>query len=204
MVLEDLRTHCPDVRDLASMYEEGKSRPEVYRQISELLVAEARRQPGVAFVVHGHPLFLVSAAEYTLALAREHGLRVRVLPAVSSFDTILCDLEIDYGYGLQIFDATTMIRNGWRPNPAIPLLIFQLATLLTDAQIRGSVASARLEPLVDYLAQGYPRDHVCTVVYTGSHLMESSLLVAIPLSDLSSSDKIELWKRPTLYVPPVT
>ena len=30
--------------------------------------------------------------------------------------------------GKQIFDSTTLLHHGWPPNPAVPLLIFQLAT----------------------------------------------------------------------------
>jgi uncharacterized protein YabN with tetrapyrrole methylase and pyrophosphatase domain len=202
MVHEQIRQWCADVRDLADLYKGETVRAQVYRRISELLVEEATKEPSVAFVVHGHPLFLVSATEYTMELASAQNLRVRMLPAISSFDTLLCDLGIDYGYGLQLFDATTMIRSGWQPNPHIPMLIFQLATILDDKIVFEPDKTA-LRTLSEYLSPIYPQDHLCTVVHSGTHILEPSSKVVVKLGKLARSTKIELWKRPTLYVPPI-
>lgn len=73
----------------------------MYTKISELIIATAKDNGPVSFIVHGHPLFLVSASEYTLDLAEENNLSVKILPGISSFDTLMCDLKIDYGYALQ-------------------------------------------------------------------------------------------------------
>lgn len=204
MVLDAVREHCPDVRDLADEYSRGGVRADVYRRISEILVAEAGRGPGVAFLVHGHPLFLVSATELTLSLARSNGYRVEMLAAVSSFDTLLCDLEVDYGYALQMFDATTLLQHKWTPNPAIPLLIFQVATTLNANIVNDEPGADVLRPLIDRLRMVYPPDHVCTVVHSAAHLLESSTKQKIPLGKLCDDPGIELWKRPTLYVPPIS
>ncbi len=201
---EYLKEYCSDVRDLAPMYENQEIRSDVYHKIAELLVKEALDKPKIAFIVHGHPLFLVSAAEYTLSLARSRGLRVSVLPAVSSFDTILCDLEIDYGYGLQMFDATTLIREQWKPNPAIPMLVFQLATTLNGNVVFSDPDSSVLKPLVNHLLETYSPEHNCIVLHSSSHIIERSTQVEVELVNLSKPNSIELWKRPTLYVPPIS
>lgn len=201
---EHIRHYCEDVRDLADLYEGRTVRADVYRDISELLVKEAVKEPKVAFIVHGHPLFLVSAAEYTLDLARSRGLEVSILPAISSFDTILCDLEIDYGYGLQIFDATTLIHEEWNLNPAVPILLFQLATTLNEKVVFDEPSSSVLLPLVDYLLKFYPAKHSCTIVHSTSHLLEKPSKVVLQLTEISKTHEIELWKRPTLYIPPIS
>ena len=201
MVHEHIRKHCADVRDLAPLYEGQNFRADVYRSISRLLVDEARREPTIAFVVHGHPLFLVSATEYTIELARHNGLRVRALPALSSFDAILCDLEIDLGYGVQMFDATTMIRQGWLPNSALPTLIFQVATVLEDRVVKEKPLPTTLAPLTRFLSRVYPVDHPCTIVHSGAHLIEPATRLDLRIGDLSHTDAIDLWMRPTLYIP---
>jgi len=198
-----IRSLCNDVRDLSEMYEGQQVRSEVYRSISDLLVSEALTAPGVSFVVHGHPLFLVSATEYTLESARANGLTVRMLPGLSSFDTLLCDLEIDYGYGLQIFDSTTMISCRWYPNPAIPALIFQLATTLSGSVTRDEPQPAVLQPLIQHLRQIYPGQQRCVVVHSSTHVMEGATLISTTLEQLMYEPDLALWKRPTLYVPPV-
>lgn len=203
MVHGFVRDLGPEVVDLASLYDQFRVRADVYRRISEILVEDARQAPGVAFLVHGHPLFLVSATEYTLELARDAGVTVEMLAAVSSFDTLLCDLEVDYGYGLQMFDSSTLLEHGWRPNPHVPMLVFQLATTNQPDVVHGDPDPAVLQPLVDRLLAVYPPDHACVVVHSGAHLLERSHKRAVPLADLAHADSLELWKRPTLYVPPL-
>jgi len=201
MVIDYVRRYCEDVRDLAPLYEGREVRRDVYAAIANLLVEEADKGAPTALIVHGHPLFLVSAAEITMELAGQRGLVAAVLPAVSSFDTLLCDLGIDYGYGVQIFDSTTMLENGWRPNPAVPLLIFQLATTLNPLVVSATPTGSGLKPLVEFLAQAYGEDHVVKVVHSGAFLLEQTEIIEIPISQLAS-DAIDLGRRPTLYVPP--
>lgn len=199
-VLDTVRQYCPDVEDLATLYEGQTIRDEVYHQISHRLVEAARVSGPVAFIVHGHPLFLVSATEYTLELAERHDLRVSVLAAVSSFDTLLCDLRVDYGYGVQIFDTTTLLKAGWTPNPQVPLLLFQLASTLNRSVISGDPDRESLQPLVELLAPLYGADHRAQVVWSSAHIMESSSITDVAIGDLVTTD-LELWRRPTLYVP---
>jgi len=203
MVHDYVRSLGPVVVDLARVYEGEHQRSHVYRRISEELVAEAQRAPGVAFLVHGHPLFLVSATEYTLELARAMGVRVACLPGVSSFDTLLCDLEVDYGYGLQMFDATTLLDNGWQPNPAVPMLVFQLSTTRNPQVVIGDPDARVLEPLVELLARVYSPHHKCVLVHSGAHLLETTERREVPIGELVTAAAGVLWRRPTLYVPPV-
>jgi uncharacterized protein YabN with tetrapyrrole methylase and pyrophosphatase domain len=202
MVIDHIKKYCTNVQDLAYMYQGNTIRSKVYRDISEMLVSEAVKQSNVGFVVHGHPLFLVSATEYTLSLARTKNLSISILPAVSSFDTLLCDLEIDYGYGIQIFDATSMVRMNWFPNPSIPTLIFQLTTILNDEIVTDEPNESVLSPLVKHLSKVYPPHHLCTIIHSAAHLLETPSKVNIKLEEMDrNNNKIELWKRPTLYVP---
>lgn len=203
MVLNHVEKYCKNVEDLIEIYREDKLRSDIYRQISELLVCEASIAGPVSFIVHGHPLFLVSAAEYTLELARGQGLRVKVLPAVSSFDTILCALEVDYGYGLQLFEATSLIKQKWTIQAEVPLLVFQLATVLQPKVAYGDPKPATLKPLVDYLLDFYPGNHLCKIVHSAAHLLERDEVVTTSIGSLGEHDHLDLWKRPTLYVPPV-
>lgn len=201
-VVDFARRHCAEVEDLAPLYETRSVRDDVYRKISELLVQEAVRSGPIGFLVHGNPLFLVSATEYTLDLAERHGLRVSVLPAVSSFDTLLCDLRLDYGYAVQVFDSTTLLKAGWTPNPQVPLLLFQLASTLDRAVIVGEPSPQVLAPLVELLTPLYGPGHGVEVVFSSSHPLEPSTITRLALGELTTVD-LELWRRPTLHVPPV-
>lgn len=86
------------VHDLAGLYGNHTIRRDVYKEISETLVRKAASGARVSFIVHGHPLFLVSASEYTLDLAASEGVNVKVLSAVSSFEPAIGEIvEIDRG-----------------------------------------------------------------------------------------------------------
>jgi len=202
MVLDYVRRYCGDVYDLSTLYEGREIRQDVYRAIADRLIQEAGHSGPVAFLVHGHPLFLVSATEYTLALAASKGLKTTVLAAVSSFDTLLCDLGLDYGYGVQIFDSTTMIENTWVPNPAVPLLVFQLATTGNRRVVRNRPAGPVLKPLMDFLFPVYGPSHQVRIVHSGAALLEETEVIDLRLSELTADD-IDLERRPTLYVPPL-
>jgi hypothetical protein len=202
-VLEFVRNLGVETNDLADLYEGESVRDDVYRKVSRTLVDSALVAGGpVGLLVHGNPLFLVSATEYTLELAEEHDLRVTVLPALSSFDTLLCDLKLDYGYALQMYDTTTLLTSGWAPNPQVPLLLFQLSSTLNRAVIPGTPPAHGLVPLQDLLVPLYGADHQVDLVHSAAHALESSNITRFPLGALATMG-LDLWRRPTLHVPPV-
>lgn len=200
-IVSSLEKFAP-VRDVSDLYEGEEIRAQVYRRISEELVSEAASGPGVAFVVHGHPLFLVSATEYTLELARERGLNVSLLPGISSLDTIFCDLEADLGYALQSYDATTLIANEYLVDPRVPLLVFQVATTMNPRVTYGEVNAAALQPLVNYLLKFYDPHHPCVVIHSGSTVIEPTQMVRSTLGEVARSGA-NLTLRPTLFLPAV-
>jgi hypothetical protein len=199
-MMEMLRSGGTEVLDLASFYEGATLRRDVYRSIAEHLVAEAKRTAPIGFVVHGHPMFLVSATELVLELAAAGGVRARVMPGVSSFDTLLCDLRLDLGYGVQIFDTSTMLDQGWVPNPDVPLLLFQLATTKEPGVVRGRRSGGVLAPVVDVLIPLYGPGHTVTLVSSAAGLLDSPQVAEMPLYRLAGDD-VDLTGRPTLYVP---
>lgn len=193
---DDLGVHAriaalgPRVHDMADRYDAGRIRRDIYVEIAaEVVAAASQCDEPVALVVHGHPLFLVSATEYLLELARGRQLTARVLPAVSSFDTLLADLEIDLGYGVQIFDATTLLEHAWMPNPEVPTLLFQLTTTLIG-EVVTETESLTIEPLVKHLLLAYPYDHSCLVLHSATHVLDVPGVYATPLG---GSRRIRPW-----------
>ncbi len=202
-VIDSLRRWCPDVRDVASAYDRKILRRDAYIEIAEMVVREALAQPTVSLLVHGHPLLLVSASEILITRARDEGLTVRALPGISFLDTLLCDLEHEHGYGLQLFEASTMLEQRWLPNPSIPSFITQIATVL-NYNITVEEPSARtLKPLVVHLLKVYPPNHICYILYSGSGLLTVSTSTSVKLAELPTMDSLGLGRRPTLHLPAI-
>jgi siroheme synthase len=202
-VHEEVARYCPIVHDVADAYKDAADRVEAYGRIAALVVEEAAGYPTVAFVAHGHPLFLVSASELILDQARDRGLVARVLPAVSSLDTILCDLAADLGYAMQIYDATHLVESKFSLDPRVPTLIFNLASFDTRAVVGGEPDPVVLAPLVAFLTAHYPVDHPCEVIYSATSVVDRPARDTVPLESLSVRFPGELWRRPTLLMWPV-
>lgn len=190
-----------EVIDAAEFYPEEGLRYGVYRNISDAIVKRAAGGQRVALLVHGHPLFLVSAAEYTMEKARACGLTVCALPAVSSFDTLLTELKLDFGYYLHMYDASTLIEKAIALNPEVPTLIFQVATVMNQEVTRGLIAREVLEPLQEYLLKFYTPEYPCELIYVGTTLMERSIRERTTIEGLTDGMEVPLWKRPTLFLP---
>ena len=79
--------------------------------------------------------------------------------------------------------------------------MFQLATTLVDEVVTDEPSPSVLEPLVAALLEQYPRNHLCVLVHSAAHL-ETLRRTELPLGDLARRADIDLWRRPTLYVPP--
>ncbi len=199
-VIRDIEAYGPEVIDVADMYDGITIRQDAYRAIADRVIAEAAASAPVAFMVHGHPLFLVSASEYLIELAAENGIRTRVLPGISSFDTLMCDLGLDFGYGLQMFDTSTMLSCNWTPNPAVPMLLFQLATTLDPRVTKGQRTGEVLKPIVDLLTPLYGPDHLTKIISSATSLLEGPEIVELTIAELASGN-VDLTRRPTLYVP---
>ena len=202
-ILERVRSWCAEVVDMAYLFQAGSYRADVYHELSQRLIQEASHWRPIALLVHGHPLFLVSASEHTIVEAERAGYRTKVLPGISSLDTILIDLKIDLGYAVQAYDATYMVTQRIMPNPLVPLLIFQVATTCFDLIAMDDPPTERLAPLRDLLCQIYPPSHMVTFVHSATHILERAECKSIPLEKLDRSHDIELRRRPTIYVPPV-
>lgn len=202
-VVEWVRQFCKDTRDLSSLYRGETQRSTVYKSIASEVLRQALSDPPVALLVHGHPLFLVSAVEMIISAARRNGLITLTLPGISSLDTILCDLSLDLGYGVQLFDATSLIQNNWSINPQVPLLVFQLANVCCPKVQRTPPRPRSLLPLVRFLKQWYPPKHTCYVVYSGMTVIERSIVKQVILERLLTDENLYLNQRPTLYVPSI-
>lgn len=203
MVHKQVKKYCSSVIDLFYLYKPGVERSAIYSEIAHLLIDEAKKEPNVSFLAHGHPLFLVSATEYLLDLARTENLRVEIITSVSSFDTILSDLRIDFGYAIQLYDVTTLLINKWALNPNIPSLLFQLSTLLNSKVVFEQPNNNILSPLKDYLLEYFPKNHNCKFIHSATEILEVSNIITVPLQDIDKCSELELWKRPSLYVPPI-
>jgi len=120
--------------DLSDRFTLGRRFEDAYLDVAEFLLRRTTEERPVIFLTYGSPLFLNSLGRFLFVQARQRNLTVDVRPAISQFDQIVSDLGIDVGAGgLQLFDARRLLRKRQQLNPAVPLLLLQLAGVQATA-----------------------------------------------------------------------
>src|SRR5690606_5342070 len=70
----------PDVRSLQSLYREGKSRMDTYREMVETMLAEVRAGKRVCAAFYGHPGVFAWPTHKAIEIARSEGYSARMEP----------------------------------------------------------------------------------------------------------------------------
>lgn len=104
--------------------------------------------------------------------APKHNLTTHVTNAVSFLDGIMADFNLEPFYGLEIWEATTMVRLGIEPDTMANLLIAQAPHFGVaegiDPQDQTFRRSTTLPVLRDHLLRFYPIEHQVHHIWTGN------------------------------------
>lgn len=181
-----LKEYGKPIIRLDDSYWSGEVDADVYRKLANIVLAEAKNGPGIVYVEDGHPAFFDDVSWDVYRRGKKRGLKVRILPAISSLDSMIakCGLEIDSG-GFQIFEATSLIAFNQKFNPNVDMLIMQIGWFATSLLYPASSNKAgRFVPLIKYLRKFYPEDHQVTVMRAPSTPREKALALSTKLSSL--------------------
>lgn len=184
-----------------SYYEEKPTFEEVYQTIARRLVQEARQagEEPVVYAVPGHPLVAERSVACLLETAPAHGVRVEVVPGLSSAEAIWAELKVDpMAVGAACVDAHELARAAASAETLPPpsgtawerrrgYLILQVDSALVASEVKAALGRVRSDT-----------QPVALVRHAGS---EGACLEWIPLYEL---DRGRVFDHETsLYVPPV-
>jgi uncharacterized protein YabN with tetrapyrrole methylase and pyrophosphatase domain len=193
----------PHVIDLAPLYWTNEEQIEVYERLADLIGREVENGPGVASVIYGHPLFFDDIHADLLRRSKRRGWRCEVLPGISSLDTLSIDLNIDYGEGLQVHEASDLVERKQTLNPRIHTLIFQIAEfnsyLTCDTP---STEVGRFRPMERYLKKFFPADHPIIIAFSDDGDGTGTFLLKSRINKLDSLRR-KIFLGTTLYIPPI-
>ncbi len=189
----------PTAQSLASFYELGKPRFEIYEAIVSEILVWLRRGPDLCVAFYGHPGFYAFAGHEAIRRARLEGFRARMLPGISCVDQMHSDLGIDPGSsGCQTYEATSFLIYRFRFEPSAALVLLQIG-VLGEAIWPPTSDSGRLHILVDYLQRHYSPDHEVVIYEASPDPDKGSRIARVSLSRLHEMD---VSASSTLYVPP--
>ena len=197
-----LRKLNPSVVDLKKMYWSGDERLAVYERIRARIITEMEGGPGVAFATYGHPMIFDRIANGLISHCRQNGRSVRVVNGISSLDTLATDLGIEYGQGLQLYDATHVVTQAQPLNPRAHALLLQIGEFgcSRTSNVIDRAAPRRYLPLIDHLKKFYPPSHRVTIAFSDNG--EGLDLHPVPLSALDRHRQ-KIVPGATLYIPPL-
>src|SRR5262249_22515976 len=187
-VLDYLRTLCPKVTDLKTVYEFGIHRRLIYRQMASVVTAAAMERPPVCFAAYGHPKLYCYPTTLLQRAARVLNLKIEVLPGVSSLDTLMIDVNLDPGFdGLQVYDATDLLVHKRRVKIGVTCFIMQAAIVLATYNRPIAPKTENFQRLENYLLEFYPADHKDIVVISRTHPLLEAGRLTVPIGKLAAA-----------------
>jgi uncharacterized protein YabN with tetrapyrrole methylase and pyrophosphatase domain len=204
-IYDYLHDLCENVTEVyVSTLREGEERLSKYNQIAARVIEAALDHPPVSFSVAGHPLVFVYPTQQILAVADQLGLRVAVLPGVSSFDCMIVDLQLDPGtHGVQMFETTALLLQQRELHPDVPCFLWQIGSAETRLFTRAPSVPDRFVRLQRHLTKYYPPDHLVKVVYSSSHPLATASVLEFTIDEMHLH-AAEIHPGATLYIPPAT
>jgi precorrin-3B methylase len=196
---QDLREKCVS---LWSLYQDGRIRTDNYLDVFHAIVELVEIERPVAWLTPGHPVIFDSVSASLINEGNARGWNLRIIPGISSIDTMLATLGYDPAHGMLIHEATGLVRRRIPVSPSMALMLFQPAVFdVNVAIISVSSAGPDLSPLRDYLREFHSGEHMCAFIRSASQLGEQDLVTWTKLGDLASVP-YDLVAGSTLFVPP--
>lgn len=194
---------CGKVTEVyVSTLREKQERLSKYNRIAAMVIEAALDHPPVSFAIAGHPLVFVYPTQQILAVADQLGLRVKVLPGISSFDCMIVDLQLDPGSGgVQMFETTGLLLQQRPLYPDVPCFLWQVGAVETRLFTRAKSVPGRFTRLQNHLLKYYPAAHKVKVVYSSSHPLAASTILEFRIDEMHLHAE-QIHPGATLYLPP--
>lgn len=198
--LAEINSH---VIDLNPLYWTNEEQLDVYERLANLIQDEVEKGPGVASVIYGHPLIFDDIHSDLLRRGKRRRWRCVVVPGISSLDTLCIDLNIDYGEGLQVHEASDLVEKEQILNPHIHTLIFQIAEFNSYRTCdTSSTEVGRFKPMEQYLMKFFPTNQPITIAFSDDGEGDGAFLLKSRLNRLDSLRR-KIFLGTTLYIPPL-
>ncbi len=153
-----------NVVDLFSdLYRKGADFQTTYQAIVEKILDSVKSGKKVAYASQGSPVFLSYTSIWAYRSAKKLGFSAIMVPGVSSFELLICELCRHYDtYDIQIYNAASIGMGIGTIDPHTPCLVFNFARYAMPA-IREStdkLLHTNISKLVEKLRSIYPANHI--------------------------------------------
>jgi Tetrapyrrole (Corrin/Porphyrin) Methylases len=194
--LEELN---PSAESLDDLYRADRPFAEVYEDIVGRILDHVRKPQEVCVVFYGHPSVFDRTSHDAVRRARAEGFEARILPGITAEDCLYVDLELDPGAaGCQSFDATDFLVRRRAPDPAVPLILWQVG-VVGGTRTTGEVRRLGLSVLGERLEELYGAEHELVVYEATPFPVGRPMIERCEVGELADAGVTGLS---TLFVPP--
>jgi len=190
-----------NTESLDQLYFSKSARCDSYNAIKDKILSELNNFQNVVFIIYGNPNFLVQVTSLVSRAAESNGHEFYILPAISSLDCLLADLNINPGdSGMQLFEATELIAYRKILDLTSHVVIFQAAAIGQSGHTRNKIATTKgLKILCDYLGEFYSCAQEI-IFYEASQYPNKKPVIIRTI--LKNAYKVEISSKSTMYIPP--
>lgn len=185
---------------LENLYFSEELRINAYRKICQRILLALTEHNNICVVVYGHPLLLSSSIGYLIRNIDKNSIDLHILPAISAFDCLLTDLEIDPIKGCFSIEANELINKNKHIDPTNHLIIWQVGLIDDRRSAENDCIHNDIKSLKDKLLRSYNSRHEC-------FFYEASIYPHIPCkkikTTISRMDKVPISRITTAYIPPI-
>jgi hypothetical protein len=172
-------------RSLEQLYRVGTLDQDNYERLAREVVLEVERWDDVALLLYGHPRLGVSV---TRLIEEKLPGRVLVLPATSSFDTMINDLRRDpLERGSVLLDATRLLLFQFTLEPCLDHYIYHVDSVASRVLSNAGGNGSRCDLLRDYLLKFYPAQHKVKLIGSDSGQGEKPVMMELELGQLEAA-----------------
>ena len=192
-----------EVINLLDSYVDGTLRIENYNRAADMVVQASTDGRPVGYVTYGNPMAYDTVAQLIVKKAAELGRKARVVPGISSLDSILCDMQVDIAPAIQVFEASWMMAFQIVPRVDTHVILMQMGSFGSYRSHYGKRLSGdSLTGLVNHLLAAYPKDHRVSLVRSTASGEHPEKISSYTLERLSEATVEEL-SGASLYIPAV-
>jgi hypothetical protein len=195
-----IRRLNPTAESLYGYYGDDKPRKQTYQEMADRILEFVRKDIDVCAAFYGHPGIFVSPSAISLKAAREEGYRAEIMPAVSSIDSLFCDLGLDPFRGTQIFESTNLLIRSRKIDTSCFVILLQVASV-GDLGFRAAGFDKRNLPvLVRHLLDLYGPHHEIFIYQAAHYPVCRPVIKKVPVGEMVDTLVTGIS---TLCVPPL-
>lgn len=184
-------------------YQDDRRRDLNYDVVVQAVLSAAAKVTSIGWLTWGSPRVLDSVSQKLMRVTLEQGFTVEVIPAISSIDTVLIDVDYDPVDGLMVIEGTTAIRARLTLTTEVAVLIFQPGTFGSDhPHLSETSPPVDLHALSDYLLRFYEPDHPAAFVSSSVHRDRTASKTWTTIANIGEVLPTVL-RSSTIYIPRV-